>query len=239
VSAIISSLIEKADEARAAARVPLEFIDISAANGRVDFARIKAAGIHGVWFHALEGNEDPAVATAKLLPEVNAARAAGLLTGAYQEVYPRHDRPSDADVQARQLAEVHHALGCELLPWGVHEDVRQDAIHLDAAGRARCVSCARLHRSALAAALEREGILYTGPGYWDLVSQGLDVADFADALLVVADYEPRSAPRLPRGFARALLWQYAGGAGVIGHVDGVAGAVDRTVLLGSIETLRA
>jgi GH25 family lysozyme M1 (1,4-beta-N-acetylmuramidase) len=236
---LISGLERLADEARAAARVPLEFIDLSAANGRPDYLRIKAAGIHGVWFHALEGNEDPVRATARLLPEVNVARAAGLLTGAYQEVYPRHDRPSDADVQARQLAEVHHALGCELLPWGVHEDVRQDAIRLDAAGRVRCVACARLHRSALAAALEREGIVYTGPGYWDLISRGLDVADFGDALLVVADYEPRTAPRLPRGFSRALLWQYAGGEGVVGHVDGVAGAVDRTVLLGSIDAIRA
>lgn len=231
------------------ATASLEFIDLSDANmpldpatgrrRRPDYVRIRASGILGVWFHALEGNEDPAAAAAKLMPEVNAARAAGLLTGVYQEVYPRHGKPQDADVQARQLAELHHRLGCELLPWAVHEDVRGDAIRMSAAERAECVAAARLHRSSLCAALEREGLLYSGPGYWNVISQGLDVSDFADALLVVADYELRAAPQLPRGFKRAVMWQYAGGAGVIGHVDGVATVVDRTRGLAPLETFLA
>lgn len=218
-----------------------EFIDLSAANGRGAFPKVKAAGVVGLWFHGLEGYESILTACNRIRDEVQRAKDAGLLVGVYQEVYPRHgERTWDAQEQAELLAALHTMLLCELRPWAVHEDVTGRAIDYTPRQKKECVDFARDHRHYLREAFAGEDQpFYTGPGYWNHVSRGLSVSDFSDAILVCADYRPNVAPEVPHGFDRVTLWQYAGSAGVIGKVDGVSTAVDRTRLLGALEDVCA
>lgn len=77
-----------------------DIIDISHHQAKVDFKKIKAAGVQGVWLKATDGSSmvDPTFATRKA-----AAKAAGLHVGAYHFAHPVR---SSATVQAKHFLSV-------------------------------------------------------------------------------------------------------------------------------------
>jgi lysozyme len=207
-----------------------EIIDVSQFNGSVDFARVKAAGIAAVYIRALIGRDDR---DARLIEHANGARAAGLPFGVYGDDFPRHGRPQDACVQARQLAAIHHEVGASLLPM---IDVEPEGI----AGvtGAEWAASVEAYVEAIELELGRPPLLYTGPGFWSQYPE-LGACNTAGRcpLWMAAYLQQMPPPFAP--WASVSLWQYCGDApGFVGHVAGVSTPVDRTRALKALDAFR-
>jgi GH25 family lysozyme M1 (1,4-beta-N-acetylmuramidase) len=189
--------------------VPAKGIDVSAHQGVVDFAKVKAAGYRFVYVKATEGQDfsDPLFVT-----NVKAAKAAGLKVGAYHYLHPRPTR--SGDVEAAWFVRALKAAGLgkgDLLPV-----VDVEETHFTGDGRAK--PTADYTRQTLIA-LRRSGyrpMVYTFPAFigdWP--------AEFADTPLWIANTDVR-APHVPKPWTRFVVWQHD----FHGRVPGVAVDVD-------------
>lgn len=210
------------------AEEPAEGIDVSGHQSPIDWARVRAAGVSFAYVKATEGTGYRDKSATR---HASGAFAAGLDVGAYHYLRVRQGA-QDAAEQAHQFLAVHRALGCTLLP----------ALDVETQGNegrsyAEYLAAVRTFVDVVEAEIGRPPLLYTYPGFWAGSSQLTGAEDLVRCPLWIAHYT-RRGPTIPRPWTKATMWQYAAGAGVIGRVDGVVGAVDRDRLYVPLEALR-
>lgn len=206
---------------------PIEGIDVSSVQGKIDFKRVAAAGIRFVYVRALIGRDD---IDTMLAANMAGALAAGLDCGVYGVAYPRIGRAQDADIQARQLAGLHRKHDATLRPM-----IDVETLPKLAPTSGDWLAAVKLY----AETLDAEGLsptIYTYPAFW----QGLGAGpEFLRWPLWIANYTRAPSPIIPPPWRKALLWQYLASApGFEGRVDGVPTLVDRNRLYGTIDELR-
>lgn len=187
-------------------RYPVRGIDISAHNGEIDFAQVRAAGYEFVWIKASEGET---FRDSKFASNFDAARAASLRTGAYH--YFRFD--CDGVMQAMNLCQ---ALDGRVPDMGVAVDVEEEG---NATGIPTPVIRARL--AAMLDYLNLRGYpitLYSNKdGYYEYLQD-----EFSDYPLWICSFTDDTpiddAPQWS-------CWQYSHS----GRVPGISGKVDENV----------
>jgi GH25 family lysozyme M1 (1,4-beta-N-acetylmuramidase) len=193
----------------------IPFVDLSShqAPARTDWAAIAASGVRHAYLRACEGKDaDTAYAAHR-----DAARAAGVLVGAYAFWRPRHS----PELGVRALLDV---AGAEA---GSDWDLPL-VIDLEAEAAADLLTPDLLERHVEAGLLELQAragspLLYTGPGF---VGAHLPRAHGLGRWpLWCAAYTSRLL--LPRGWSSAVAWQWTGS----GVVPGYPGPADRSVWL--------
>lgn len=207
----------------------LEGIDVSVANGKIDWVKVAAAGISFVYAKATDGVNfiDPTFFT-----NAKGAMAAGLPVGAYHYLKVRHGKPQDALVQAKQYCEAYLKAGCTLLPALDCEDAGNKDATAD-----EWLEAIRFWVGAVEGRLGCKPILYTYPGFWGTLGPKMNQPEFAELKLWIAHYTTAPKPMMVKPWTSWFMWQYAASAGVFGHVDGVSTYVDRNRCVGTLEDL--
>lgn len=189
-------------------------IDVSKAQGTVDWPSVAHAGYAFTFIKATDGQDyvDPMFAE-----NWEGARAAGLLRGAYH-FFRAEDDP---DVQAQWFWKTVGAPG--ELPLVV--DVEQTM------GQSSSVVTSNLARflDSLQQWTGKQPMIYTAPGFWN----GLGTSGFGGYPLWVAEYGV-SQPVLPSGWKLWDFWQYS----EKGQVPGITGNVDLDVFSGPLSALQ-
>ena len=207
----------------------LEGIDVSAANGVVDFARVKAAGISFVYIRALIGRDDR---DKRLEANATGCRVAGLPFGLYGLVYPRHGKPQDADVQGRQLAGIHREVGASLIPMLDCEDGPPGP-----PSGVEWVTATESYALGVATDEPLACGIYGSPGFFGRFPEFARSNLLARCPLWMAAYTS-TMPATPKPWQKVTAWQRLGNSpGFVGHVDGCNGPVDRTTLFGGLGAL--
>jgi lysozyme len=191
--------------------VHAEGIDLSNYQPSADMDAVAASGRSFVYVRSGDGlaHDDT-----KMLAHYQRAGVAGLARGFYH--YLRASRSSSDQVAhfLERCQALEDAYGRAELPPCLDVETA-DGVDLQgvAAGVARAVESL--------AAMGRRPLLYTMPGFWDTLPQPplSHVPELAD--LWVAHWDVQ-APRIPRGWTRAALWQYSATA----VVPGVGGRMD-------------
>jgi lysozyme len=194
-----------------------EVIDLSANNGSVDFAAVKAAGVSLVILKATEGVDyvDPL-----FRQNVMRAQHADIMVLAYHYLRIRHGKPQDASTQVQQFSDLVRPLG---IAGPLIVDVERAENEVASATEAQiaiwdaCVECS---------------CLYTSPGEWATFG-GPTMKSMGDVDLWEADYGGAPVPLAPFGMPK--LWQWSGN----GSCPGVTTAVDRSRWLGTLDELIA
>jgi len=160
----------------------------------------------------------------KIEPIYTRAKGAGLLVGAY------HYFRTTSDPQAQVRRFYQKATSLELgvdLPLVL--DV-ESAVDLTNTGPSLYAHDVREALEELAGLLGRAPILYGSPGFLDQLP---DVRLDEVSKLWVAHYGV-TAPRLPRGFAEWIFWQWSGSSVIPG-----VGSADANYFSGDLEALKA
>lgn len=181
-------------------------IDASRYQGTVNWAAVAAAGVQFAILRVGSSNGGSPYVDPYFHRNVNAARAAGLKTGAYYFTYARTEEQAAAELETFLPA-----LEGLQMEYPVFVDVESSA--LTGLGRTRLTGLVRYAMDIL----NQRGWLPGWYTYTAFAQQYLDVAALAEYPLWVADY---------RGYvgldAEYALWQYSS----TGRVDGVDGNVD-------------
>lgn len=181
---------------------PIIGIDISKYQGSVDFAAVRAATISYVFIRATEGitYQDADFAT-----NIAAARAAGLVVGAYH-FYETNDEPN---------AQLANFTGLVSLQRGDLPPV-VDIEKLHDQDDANLTENIQTFLTGLQAHYGVKPILYTGRNFANEYMGG-----FGDYPLWLAEYDV-DAPTLPQGWSDWTFWQWSQAttiAGIDGQVD--------------------
>lgn len=189
-------------------------IDVSKAQGTVDWAAVAAAGYLFTFVKATDGQDyvDPTFAQ-----NWEGAKAAGLLRGAYH-FFRAEDDPV---TQATWFWQTVGAPGELPLVVDVEETMEQPASTV-VSGLARFLD-------SLQQWTAKPPMIYTAPGFWN----SLGTSAFGGYPLWVAEYGV-SQPVIPAGWKTWDFWQFS----ETGQVPGITGDVDLDVFSGSPEALR-
>jgi GH25 family lysozyme M1 (1,4-beta-N-acetylmuramidase) len=199
------------------ARASVEGIDVSKWQGTIDWPSVAGAGIKFAFIRVSDGANylDP-----QFDRNWREAKNAGILRGPYQFFRPTQDGTRQANVL---LAKVPHLAPGDLPPV-------LDVEVTDGATDWRIVNEIGNWVSRVRAAIGRDPIVYTSPGFWG----GLSGARSYGTDLWVAHWFV-SHPTLPRSWSGWKFWQYSDR----GHVAGIGGVVDLDRWNGSLADLRA
>jgi lysozyme len=187
----------------------LEGIDVSHAQGVVDWAQVAAAGKAFAFAKATQGLT---VVDPQFAANWSGIKAAGLVRGAYHFFQPGDDPTAQAQ---HFLATVQLEDG-DLPPVLDFETAKESAQGTVEAAQQLLADVATWLQ-AVQAATGLTCLLYTGPGFWNAFGDH----DFGSYPLWVAEYGV-AAPKPVDGWATWTFWQYS----ETGTVDGVAGSVD-------------
>lgn len=194
----------------------LSGIDVSHFQGKVDWGKVKAAGVAFAFAKATEG---VSYTDAMFATNWQGMQNAGLLRGAYHFFRPSQDAAAQAQhflsVVSLQSGDLPPALDVETAD-GVSNDALTAGVQT------------WLEHVALQTGVTP--IIYAGPRFWNGHVNG----NFSAYPLWVAEYGVQT-PQLPRGWTNWNFWQYSQS----GHESGVAGNVDLDYFQGSIEDLTA
>jgi lysozyme len=199
----------------------VEGIDVSAANGEVNWARVAGAGIEFAILKASEGvkYEDPRF-------KWNASHVREVIPDFTAYHYLRVRRGlQDADEQAREFCDLYEEAGCTLFPI-LDCELSENA---GATGTEWRVAMEKF-LDVSDARLKCPTVIYTFPAFWVGKPELVAWKELAARPLHIAHYTAAARPWVPGPWEYYLLWQYAAGAGVIGHVAGVNTVVDRNRL---------
>ena len=193
-------------------------IDLSHHNGPVDFAQLASSGVVFAYIKATEGRF-----TQDRFYEANYAglKDKGIFRGAYHFFYPNFD-PQE---QAENFLSVVTQLGPGDLPPVVDIEVSGEE------SPTAIATALQLWLDAVEEDLDRQPIIYTGPGFWNGSLGGTSA--FSEYSLWVAHYTSNPSPTIPKGFTDYLFWQYSES----GSVSGVKGNVDLDWFNGSSSDL--
>jgi lysozyme len=210
-------------------------IDVSSAQGAIDWPAVKAAGLAFAYVKASEGLQTDGNSSARLAyyaDNVAAAKAAGLLVGAYHFFRADLDSTSQANVFAYAVRLAGVALDLPpMLDVETEDDMSKDMITLRAG---KCLT-------QLESLFGVSPLLYTYPSFADdfldpqqLASYPLWIATYgADA--VTSPQVPSYSPMLPDGWESYILWQYSDR----GRLAGIDTDVDLDLFWGSRSDLAA
>jgi lysozyme len=189
-------------------------IDVSKAQGTVDWPSVAAAGYAFAFLKATDGQDyvDPT-----FTENWEGAKAAGLLRGAYH-FFRAEDDPA---VQAAWFWKTVGGDGDLPLVVDVETTMEQSA--------STVVANLTRFLDDLQQASGRQPMIYTAPGFW----QQLGTSAFGAYPLWVAEYGA-SQPTLPSGWTLWDFWQHS----ETGQVPGITGAVDLDVYSGTAAQLR-
>ncbi|MGB8519819.1 MAG: GH25 family lysozyme [Candidatus Tumulicola sp.] len=193
----------------------LKGIDVSYAQGDIDWHAVRAAGIAFAFIKATEG---ASIQDAQFARNWPVAKSVGIHRGAYHFFHFSDD----------PVAQAHYFLASakpqkgDLLPAVDVEtaDGISDASEL--------VTRLSQFTSTVEKALKgRRMVVYTNLDFWSSNIQGSDA--FAGHPLWVAEYNRDPSPALPQGWRGWTIWQHDNA----GTVNGITGAVDLDVFNGA------
>lgn len=203
-----------------------ELLDVSGNNpSDIDFAKVRAAGVVGVYVKLTEGVHylDPhALRYEPLL------KAAGLPFGGYHYLRIRSGTPQDAKEQAIEFCNALRASGATL-PAAVDVELAEN----EAATHDEVHQAVTDFRAAFVEEMGYEPVIYTSHGEW--TAWGISMTgdpSFATSDLWLADYE--TTPHPPSPWTSCVLHQYTGS----GMCDGVPGKVDHSRFQGDEAAFR-
>jgi lysozyme len=228
-------------------------VDVWSGYGKIDWARVAAAGVKFAIVKCTEGNE-PARNDKRFTENVAGAKAAGIYVGAYHFAYPLPDAPGrpgrSPEEQARRAwVDSSHlgALPGELPPsldaewpelgewgkWGVTAASMSEWFHR------YCVEMERISG--------RKPLLYTYPFFWRAIAASSSVAWAKDYPLWIASYKdtgewmpkPLTAPHVVSPWdGDWTLWQFSADGSPISIPGIPACPIDRNVFRGDLDGLR-
>ncbi|WP_312645698.1 GH25 family lysozyme [Hydrogenoanaerobacterium sp.] len=197
----------------------LHVIDISehnVRNGRIDWERVKASGVHGVMVRIGWAGFDGKLMVDKSLDDsITRAHAAGLGVGLY--VYSYCTGAVAARAAARQAAKIANSYKGKIT-YPICFDVEETVLpHLTRLGKSKLTDTV----AAFCNEVEKSGYYAMWYTYTYFAKAYLDIKRLAPYDLWVADY--RSTVTCPWDTPHGM-WQYRGDEG---RCDGVTGACDR------------
>ena len=201
-----------------AAGATTQGIDVSYFQGTIDWSAVHAAGIEFAFIRLSYGDvfRDP-----KFDRNWPAAKAAGVVRGAYQFFRPSDDVASQADMMIEAIGTYEPG---DLPPV-------LDVEKTDGYSPAQIASRVRTWVDRVHAALGVEPIIYTGSYFWrDHVggAKGYDTDP-----LWIAQYTSQ-CPNLPLPWHAWAFWQHSN----VGRIAGITGRVDLDTFDGSVADLR-
>jgi lysozyme len=192
-------------------------IDVSYHQGRIDWRRVREAGIEFAFIRVSDGLtfEDP-----QFQANWSGAKKVGILRGAYQFFRPEESARAQADLMIAALARDPGELAPVI-------DVEVTG------GRApdKLAAAIRTWVERVRARTGREPIVYTSPAFW---RDHVGGADLTSQPLWLAHYTTE-CPRIPTPWTRWTFWQHS----EHGTVPGIKGRVDLDVFQGDRAALQA
>lgn len=181
-------------------------IDVSAYQGTIDWAKVKADGVEYAFVRVSDGLNSP---DSKFDVNWAGTRAKGILRGAYQFFRPNQDPIAQADLLLSKIG----TLAPDDLP---------PVIDVEAAGGlppATVAAKVKIWIDHVTAALGRPPILYTGFYFW---RDQVGAPDQVASPLWHAQYTSAACPNIPPPWQTWTFWQYTSS----GTIAGISGAVD-------------
>jgi lysozyme len=202
-------------------------LDVSKFQPKVDWAKVKAAGMQFVFARASYGISPQTEMTFKA--HWQGAKAAGLVRGAYHFFVPA----DDAHTQAKLfLSQMHSALvpgENAYLPAVIDVEMQPGSVSI-----ANYVAGVKTWIAAVEADplfVGRKTIIYTTASFWATLGNPVG---FNDHPLWVADYS-QDPPRIPKGWTSYAFFQKSQDS----TVNGIAGKIDADLFNGDIDVLTA
>ena len=210
----------------------VEGIDVSDAQGPVDWAAVRSSGIAFAYLKASQGT----YYLSDVFPgNWSNARAAGVVRGAYHFFDPREDGATQAQTFLAAMGTLEPG---DLPPALDLECPDGNSVCLGFYGGSGATPAWEIEArvrdflSTVAEATGREPVVYTFGSYFS--GNGIDASTFTHAPLWIADWDGGSCLSVPAPWSAAKIWQYAD----TGWVPG-AGTVDHDRFLGTMEDLQA
>ena len=199
----------------------LNGIDVSYAQGPIDWHAVSASGIHFAFIKATEGVGTPDPQFARNWP---VSKSTGVRTGAYHYFHFSDDPVEQAHYF---LASAKPKKG-DLLP----------AVDVETTDGIADVSTLVERLSQFTSTVERalggrRMLIYTGMSFWNTSMQGSNA--FAGHPLWLAEYNRDPSPTLPQGWHTWAIWQHDDA----GSVNGIIGNVDLDVFNGDAGAFQA
>lgn len=185
-------------------------IDVSEAQGIIDWQKVKAAGVQTVIIRASQGT---AQVDTRFHLNINGALLAGLEIGVYHALIAS----SDGAQQAAHFLKTIEAFRADLgLPLVIDVELQNGRTPTQIADTLYAMA------DALAKATGVLPMIYTTAGFFNGQVGSQHDAYFADLPLWVANWRTSGNPVLPRCWQHYAYWQYSS----TGKVDGIQGRVD-------------
>lgn len=227
-------------------------IDVSAAQGRIDWQKVAGSGVRFAYVKCGEGNENRLDST--YAANVAGALGAGLFVGAYYVGWPlpeNGDPSRSPRAQAERFWKAAKGLGCnpcELPPMFDCEWPTPDLWPKWGCTPLQICHWARDFVQEVEARWSRPCVLYSFPWFWNSIAPAVPPADLAWAnhcLLSLASYRdisedlPKGMPHhelAPWGRDAFTFWQFSADGGK--RIPGVATDIDRQLFAGTEADLR-
>jgi len=195
-------------------------IDVSEYDDAVDWATAKGSGIDYAFVRVSDGLAYPDSKFAEYWP---AARAAGVIRGAYQYFRPDVDPVQQANLLLSSMG--------TLMPGDLPPVL--DLEVADGLSTAAVTTAVQTWISTVTAAIGRAPIVYAGLYSWPTLTGGADVTT---SPLWIAQYTSAACPDIPDPWTQWLFWQHSD----TGVVNGVTSSqLDLDVFNGTLDDLKA
>jgi lysozyme len=212
----------------------VEGIDVSEAQGSVDWNAAHAAGVDFAVIKATQGTYDT---QSTFAGDWAGAQAAGVIRSAYHFFDPTEDGVAQAQhflaaVGTLAPGDLPATLDIEC-PTGSADTTCLGTGGSDAASAADIATRMWDFIHAVEKATAKKPLIYTYGSYF--ASNGIDTTGLDAYPLYIADPVAGSCFDVPSPWSSAVLWQYS----FTGSVPGIADAVDRDRFIGTLGDLRA
>jgi lysozyme len=219
---------------RECAPATVEGVDVSEAQGFVDWDAVHAAGVDFAIIKATQGTYDT---QSTFADDWAGAQAAGVIRSAYHFFDPTEDGVA----QAQHFLAVVGTLGPADLPATLDIECPTGSADTTCLGTGRSDAASATDIAtrmwdfihAVEQATGKKPLIYTYGSYF--ASNGIDTTGLGAYPLYVADPVAGSCFDVLSPWSSAVLWQYS----FTGSVPGIADAVDRDRFVGTLEGLRA
>ena len=195
-------------------------IDVSTYQGKVDWQRVKQAGVKFVFAKATEG---ATFKDKRFKENISSARSAGLYCGAYHFFRPKTALGPQVDNFINSI----HAVGGTVLP-ALDLEVPADWRNIPRADRVKLV---KEWLDQVESALGIKPVIYLSSSFpGDVLS---NVHELAAYQLWLAHYTNHPSPAVPAPWQHYTFWQHSDK----GKVDGILGNVDLNWFNGTVVDL--